>query len=201
MRDDARREAALKGAGLEGGLTLKQVHGVSVVNADEYEAGGDPLEADGWVSRSFKNPICVLIADCIPLVLWDPKGGAAGVFHVGWKGAAAGMAEKAVKSLMDGFAVEPGSLNASIGPHIGACCFKVGSEVASRFRRSVVSSRDGKSFVDLGAEVVEQLAGAGVPREAIAVSGECTSCLKDDFFSFRRDKMGVSLMAFLGRKK
>lgn len=201
MRDDARREAALQGAGLEGGLTLKQVHGVSVVNADEYKAGGAPLEADGWVSRSFKNPLCVLIADCIPLFIWDPKGGAAGVFHVGWKGAVAGMAEKAVQSLVEGFSVEPGSLRASIGPHIGDCCFKVGPEVASRFSESVVSSRGGGRFVDLGAEVSLRLAGMEVPREAITVSGECTACLKDDFFSFRRDKMGVSLMAFLGRKR
>ena len=78
-------------------------------------------------------------------------------------------------------------MRATVGPHIGPCCYPVGDDV-----RAVLADRFGPGVhrgaaVDLGACCEVALTGAGVPRHRIAHIGGCTACEEGLFFSYRRD--------------
>lgn len=65
-----------------------------------------------------------------------------------------------------------------------------------------VIMRGGKYFLDMPTVLKIQLENAGIKKENIGVSGECTYCLENKYFSFRRDKeMPLKAMiAYIGIK-
>jgi copper oxidase (laccase) domain-containing protein len=80
------------------------------------------------------------------------------------------------------FGTDPGNVFAAIGPGIGACCYEVGTDVASRFGMP----QAGK--LDLAVENRNQLIAAGIAPASIEVVGGCTFCNPAQFFSWRRDR-------------
>lgn len=192
MKDPAAAAAAAAAAGLAAPKTLRQVHGTTVRLARE-PAGQD---GDGWVLDRPGVCVGVYAADCLPLYLWSEDGAAAGVFHAGWRGTAAGMARAAVAALGRAGAA-PGRLFAAAGPHAGACCYRVGPELEGRFPAASFASRGGELFLDLAAETRRQLLDAGLAPQRVAVAAPCTVCRPEDFHSFRRDKRDARMLAFL----
>jgi len=191
----ARRQAA-------GGdvLVLRQRH-TTVVHAATAAWGatgrGTVPTGDGLVSAVPGLRIGVFVTDCQPLYLWDAKGlRAVGVFHAGWRGTADGMGLRAAEALSR-LGVEPEDMAAAVGPHIGPCCYRVGAELAPRFRPGSLERRDGELFLELAAELKAQLVEAGVPADAVGVSADCTACGADDFYSYRRAKDSQSMLAFI----
>jgi len=187
------RAAALAKAGLAGrrARTLKQLHGTVVLEARSDDA--TIPEGDGWIVADPGSVACVYAADCLPIFLWEKHGSVVGAFHAGWRGLAAGMIDAAVKAFSR-HRVGPERLCAAVGPHIGACCYKVGTEVAGRFRKDILHGEN----LDLGEEARLQLGEAGVVP--VAVSDACTSCRNEELFSFRREKMDQRMMAFIALK-
>src|SRR5579872_5722233 len=72
-------------------------------------------------------------ADCLPVILVDPKRRAVGVFHAGWRGTVQRIVEKGVGEMIRRFGSHPRDLKAAIGPGIHGCCYEVGEEVRTRF--------------------------------------------------------------------
>jgi YfiH family protein len=101
---------------------LRQVHGVTVVDASEARAGTD---ADASFTTS-RNVVCaVMAADCLPVLFAEESGAAVGVAHAGWRGLAAGVIEATVHAM----AVPPGRLLAWLGPAIGPQAYEIGAGV------------------------------------------------------------------------
>jgi hypothetical protein len=122
--------------------------------------------------------------------------GAVAAIHAGWRGSAAGIAAVAVRTVSERWNVQPRDLRAAIGPSIGVCCYEVGPEVASKFEIGVSKS----VHLDLPAVNEKQLRDAGVAD--IWVSGECTFCANDRFYSFRREREQAGRMtSFIGWQK
>ncbi len=193
MKDPIRRHEAAVRAGLPDPLTLKQVHGTTIYRAAAENAGSD---GDGWILATSGVAVAVYVADCVPLFLWTDDGRAAGVFHAGWRGTAAGMAKAAVKEF-GALGVRANALHAATGPHIGACCYRVGADLDTQFPASSFVHRDGATYLDLAAETRRQLLEAGVPGENIGSQAPCTASCADDYFSYRRDKQDARHCAFL----
>ena len=110
-----------------------QVHGSSVVVVTGGQRGRRLDSCDGLVTD---EPGIVLLqrhADCVPILLYDPKRPAIGVAHAGWRGTLAGMAAELVRAMCEAFGSRPGDLIAAIGPSIGPCCYDVGEEVQRGF--------------------------------------------------------------------
>jgi hypothetical protein len=133
----------------------------------------------------------LLFADCVPVVLVRPGVPAVAVMHAGRVGAAAGIVGTAVGVLR----ALPGldDCEAYVGPHIGACCYEVGDDVAAPF---AARSHSGNSFVtitaasprlDLGAVVADELERSGVPKERQWHLGICTAHNTDRFYSYRAE--------------
>lgn len=201
MKDPARREAAFAAAGLAGrpAYYVQQVHGSNIAANLKGEALAPAAVlkgCDGWVTERTDSIVCIFVADCLPLFLRARGRPFAGLFHAGWRGTLEKMALGAVLAF-ERHGIKPSEIEASIGPHIGPCCYRVGREVAERFDVASSREREGGFYLDLGREVRGHLLGAGVPEEAVAASPLCTSCRSDLFFSFRRDKGDSRMMAFV----
>ena len=104
-----------------------QVHGADVQVHHEPPApgrqgfgspGDDLSSVDAQVTDSADVTPLVLVADCVPVALAAP--GAVAMVHCGWRGVAAGIVERAMKTVrrLSGH----DEVAAAIGPAIGPCC-------------------------------------------------------------------------------
>lgn len=111
---------------------MRQVHGCTTVAADSQPPAHAP-EADGVMTDERGVALVVQVADCVPLLMADPRTGAIAAVHAGWRGTAAGIAAAAVRRLQQQYGCRLEDLVAAIGPSIGACCYQVGPEVREAF--------------------------------------------------------------------
>jgi YfiH family protein len=172
-------------------LTLgQQVHGdrVRVVEASEAGQGRERFadgipDSDGLIVREPGIAIGVFVADCVPMLLYDPDHRIAAAVHAGWRGTASGIAGKAVRALQ-ACGARPEALIAGIGPAIGRCCYEVNEEVAAAV--GVAERRAGMWYADLAEANRRQLVVAGLREDRVEMSGVCTACRADEFYSERR---------------
>jgi polyphenol oxidase len=157
-----------------------QIHGATVrIHVDAPAAspwlGEDsPPAGDGHATASTSLTPLVQVADCLPVAIAGPGGVA--MLHCGWRGLAGGIIAAGAEAV--------GAEAATIGPGIGPCCYEVGDEVRSQFRRLGDGIASGR-MLDLPEVARRSLERAGVAR--IESSELCTSCEDELFFSHRRD--------------
>lgn len=181
----------------EGYALLKQVHSAIVAEP------GECAEGDALVTRQIGVRVAVKTADCVPVLLYDPRARAVAAVHAGWRGVVQNIAGAAVAEMTRRFGTQPEDLLAAIGPRIGACCFEVGPEVAHQFRTLFPEREDldRHTKVDLEEGVVRQLAASGVQGLRIDRGAPCTYCGGEEFFSWRRDRVaGQRMYAVIGLK-
>lgn len=156
---------------------VRQVHGVEVAEASEGEAG----EADALTSDRPHLALAVQTADCVPVLLSDGRRIAA--VHAGWRGLRDDILERAFERFED-----PADVRAAIGPHIGACCYEVGTDVAASMAGAVSSTvvieRSPRPHLDLGLAARLQIERRGGRTDAHVRT--CTRC-DTTLSSYRRD--------------
>jgi YfiH family protein len=198
------RQLAASGGAERGAVRLvHQVHGASVVDASELDPARPP-QADGLMSDASSVLLTIRVADCVPLLLADTRLGVVAAVHGGWRGTAAGIAEAAVERLVERYGSRPVDLRAALGPSIGPCCYTVGAEVIDAFRANGHDGGDlarwfvegdGRIRLDLWGATRDRLIAVGVPAGSVYVSGLCTSCRPDWFFSYRREGAAAGRLA------
>lgn len=157
---DGRSDAAARSAiSAECGIssdwaTINQVHGTRVVTASGPGFYG---EADALVTSTIGLPIVIATADCVPVVLIGRHTRA--VAHAGWRGVAGGVVGATVDRMRS---VGDGPNVAVLGPHIGPCCYEVGSDVIDEIGGFGARARSGAQSVDLAAAIRSQLADVDV---------------------------------------
>jgi len=161
-----------------------QVHRSTVVRID---GPGRFHSCDALVTNVRGVYICISVADCVPVFLYDPTHHAIAGVHAGWRGTENKIVAIAIARMMAEFATNPGDLVAFIGPSAGQCCYAVGPDVAGRFDPKFRQERRGSISIDLKAANKEQLLQAGVPETSIDVNPLCTISESDLFHSYRRD--------------
>jgi YfiH family protein len=171
--------------GAPGVAWARQVHSATVLTAS---APGLLGEGDGLITEQDGLALCVITADCVPVLLSGPGGLAA--IHAGWRGIAGGVLPATLAELSG----PPSEWTAWVGPAIGACCYEVGPEVAEQVASAsdaaaVQSGPAGKPHLDLHEAVRRQLAAAGV-GETVCVPG-CTRCDAERLWSYRREGKGA----------
>jgi polyphenol oxidase len=112
-------------------VTLRQIH--SDVIHSITAPSDEPLVGDGLVTNIPGIVLAVQTADCLPVILVDPRKRAVGVFHAGWRGTVKRIVEKGVGVMRLHFGTRPGDLVAAIGPGVRNCCYTVGEEVRDKF--------------------------------------------------------------------
>lgn len=173
------------GVGVDRLVIPRQTHSLNVaVIADEIPSALD--DVDALVTDRTDVALCINTADCVPVVLYDPRARIVGVAHSGWRGTVGGICRQTVRA-METLGAAAADIHAWIGPSICPDCFEVGEEVACRFDPSVVIRRPDwrRPHVDLRGAVIATLTDAGLDPSAITCSGVCSCCNPDRFFSAR----------------
>ncbi len=140
--------------------------------------------------------LIILVADCVPMLFFDPPRKAIGVAHAGWRGTLRSVAGNTVSAMQRAFDSSPHDIMVGMGPSIGPCCYRVGQEVISQMENTfgtkkgyiVNESRDGKGYLDLWEANREHLVHAGIQRKNIEMPKICTCHNPDLFFSYRHQR-------------
>lgn len=137
------------GAGRMRVVTLRQIHSdiVHLIGpTDELRGGAGrneaPLQGDALITRQRGVLLVVQIADCIPILLADPKKRAVAAVHSGWRGTVRRIASKALGRMQMEFGTRPQDVVAVLGPGIGQSCYEVGTEVAAEFQAQFPDARE-----------------------------------------------------------
>jgi purine-nucleoside/S-methyl-5'-thioadenosine phosphorylase / adenosine deaminase len=176
-------------------VTVNQVHGdaIVVVDEDNYRALRT-TKADAMITNAPGIAIGVETADCVPVLLIDPAIPAVAAVHAGWRSTVKKIVRKAVALMNDTYGSDPSRLTAAFGPAIGPECYEVDEPVmgpvreAFRFWKDVASPRgNGKWSLNLIKANWLELLQVGVQEDHIHSLGMCTSCRRDQFYSFRAE--------------
>lgn len=137
--ENRRRLASAVGVDLSSFVLPQQVHGgeVRVVTAAHRGRGAFTGEdavpdADALITREAGIVLAVMLADCVPVVVFDPLTLAVGVVHAGWSGTVQHVARNTVEAMRREFGSDPATLLAGVGPSIGPHSYEVGADVAER---------------------------------------------------------------------
>lgn len=179
--------AALPGAALTG---LYQVHGNMCVIVDGDSDLTARPEADALATRTPGILLGILTADCVPVLFADAEAGVVGAAHAGWKGALAGVTDATIAA-MESLGATRTNIAVAIGPCIARASYEVDENFVERFtaddpanERFFAAGRPGHAMFDIAAYVAARVAAAGVKR--IAIGGQDTYALPQDYFSYRR---------------
>jgi len=163
-------------------LYLKQVHSGTVV---QFLNGNLPAQVptgDAIITDSKHAFVVIQMADCLPVLFFDPVKKLAAGAHAGWKGSLAGIVPRVVHQLVQ-LGSHPENLRIWLGPSIRSCCYEVDVERAVLFPR-----RDGSErHIDLVAFNRKLLEEGGIRKEAVHIDPRCTVCSAEQFPSFRRE--------------
>ncbi len=173
-------------------VSPRQRHTANVRQVDASDRGAIYDGYDVFVTDAPDVPLLMVYADCTPVVLYDPRRHALALVHSGWRGTVLGAARSAVQAMSSAFGSRPADLVAAIGPSIGPCCYEVGDDVADAVRSTwadagglLTKGDNDRSRFDLWQANERWLRDSGV--EQIEVSGLCTACHTDDFYSHRAE--------------
>lgn len=210
--ENRRRFLEAIGAGGLRLVTARQIHSADVRTIhDEADALAEPAECDALATDEPSALLAVQTADCLPVLLADPRTGAFAAVHAGWRGTLGGIVARTVERMQQSFGSRPEELYAALGPAIGSCCFEVGPEVIEQFERKydytgdLVSRRQpgGKAHLDLNGANIRQLRSGGLREDKILDCRLCTVCRNDLFFSYRLERGAEKpvgrLMGVIGR--
>jgi hypothetical protein len=206
-------------------VSLKQFH--SDVVCDFSSTPKEPCSGDASISNTSNLLLCIQTADCVPILLLDPKKRSVAAVHAGWRGTVQRIVEKTIGRMKMEFKTDPGDLLAAIGPAIGGCCYEVGTEVAAAFHSQFANApewfdelRTGDEpnplqwlnqfppghqpppknvRLDLRKATRAQLLAAGLGPQNIFVNDLCTACRPDLLFSYRKQgRESGRMMAVIG---
>ena len=176
-------------AGLPVPHTARQCHGDALLYCRGPGMMHD-VEADILLSDAADAAVGVRVADCVPILLADPRRRRLAAVHAGWRGTALKVAARAVEA-MRAQGSRPADMLAAIGPCIGPCCYAVGTDTAARLgypgRPDAFRHAGGTIHADLALLNIRQLTGCGIPETSVEHHAICTACHPGQCFSHRRD--------------
>lgn len=181
-------------------VMANQVHGNFVKRVSSEDVKEDlfspaKFEADGLVTNTPGITLVIFSADCIPILFFDPAQKVIAAVHAGWRGTAQAIAAQGVRA-MEELGSRPADIRCAIGPGIGPGCFETDEDVpeemakrlgnwTERYRKALGNGRFQVDLKGLNGEILRQ---AGILEQNLAVSGECTCCRHEKYWSHRFTK-------------
>ncbi len=177
------------GFNLQNLIYMEQTHSNNVERI--YDPSINKIENCDALITDMKNiPLMVMVADCVPILFYDPSKNVIGVAHAGRNGTFLEISKQTVNRMKKEFETDPSDLKVLIGASIGTCCYEVGEDIADiaveSFGKKYVDLRDKRFYLDLKELNKDQLMSVGVKEQNIELSNICTSC-DLNYYSYRRD--------------
>ena len=180
------RLAQILGLPEERFVWMEQLHTNTVTLIDGPSA--TPVEAtDALVTREKNLALCVLVADCTPVLLSDHTAGVIGAAHAGRMGARNGIVKNTVEAMVE-LGAEPSRIQVLLGPAAAGESYEVPEGMALDVEKHLPGSRTrtkkGTPGIDVRAGLVRQLLSLGVTH----IDADPRDTITDkDFFSHRRE--------------
>jgi len=196
-RDEFLRQLGLK---IDKLAYSHQVHSNKVLVTDK------PLSAEGYdaiITNTKGVYVCVTIADCTPVLIYDAKNKAVAAIHAGWRGTVAKIVSETLNAMHKQYGTKGEDCVAFIGACICSKNFEVGDEVAEQFsaEEKTYNTEKKKYYVDLKLANKKQLMNFGVKESNIEISEYCTVADNDKFYSYRYEKGKTGrMLALIGMK-
>jgi YfiH family protein len=171
-----------------------QTHSIHVKRVESGTSADSLTDTDALISNSPGLCICVMSADCVPILMYDPVSKAVAAVHAGWRGTVGKILTSTVKAMQAAFGTHPRDIIAGIGPSICPEVYEVGEEVvqaalaAFGTKQGLITKEDGqgKGYFNLWEANRLQLLDLGVAADSIEVAGICTYRQSHQFFSARK---------------
>ena len=204
-KDRQKKQAELlQGFGLEGRESIVpfQVHGTDILEVqsnDIIQAGGHPYIIEGDGIYSFDNNILlgVSVADCVGIVLYEPKSQFMAVLHSGWRGSVGyvknknqqnSIIQRCVEECIFSHNISLADVSVWISPSAKSCCYEIGEEILHCFEAypHSLEKRNNTIYVDVSKYIYAELLSLGFQQNKIYRDEQCTIC-DTKFHSHRRD--------------
>ncbi len=174
-------------------IHMRQIHSniVHIVtNDDNFE---NPPTCDALITNKVDAPLMVMVADCSPILFFDPVQKVIAVAHAGRAGAFSNIVQKVIDSFTNDFSCEAKNIIVSVGASIGSCCYEVGEEIYFEAKRLnldfAIEKKDDFYHLDIRNILKKQLIQSGVKKNNIEISNECNRCLHKNYFSYRENRI------------
>ena len=200
---------------LDGDFTLAsawQVHGDGVKTVRSLtDAENSDEKFDSLISKLPNILVGVKTADCVPVLIGDPKTKSFAAVHAGWRGTVESIVVKAIEKMKSEFRTNPKDIICAIGPAASCRNYEIGQDVIDTFEEKFstggklfVETRKGHALIDLHLANKDQLLSVGVLEENVLTAPFCTMERTDLFFSYRQEKKVYGktgrLMSVIGSK-
>ena len=180
----------------------RQTHSDHVVVVTSGNGMIEVADTDALITSEPELFVCVQTADCVPVLLFDPKKKVVAAIHAGWRGTVSKIAAKTVQEMTEKFNCQPSDIIAGIGPSIHIHAYEVGPEVVKAVESGFINATallkpsltEGKAYFDLWEANKSVLIESDVPDENIEVMGLCTFEHADLFYSARREGVDTGRM-------
>jgi len=182
---DIKKAVSFAGSSLKVGF-LNQLHSSQV----HYVKEQGMYQGDGLFSEEKDLSLVVKTADCLPLFFAEKKGRAAGVIHMGWRGAE--------KNILDNIDYDLSSFRAAAGCGLRKCCYEVGREFLDyEWAKGYLSRRQARLYFDPVSFARDKLYAKGLSKEDFLDLNVCSFCSDEGFFSHRKTKTASRTCSFI----
>ena len=176
------------GYNLENLIHMKQIHSDRVHIVNSSDNFRNPKECDALVTNKQNTPLMVMVADCSPVLFYDPHRQVIAVAHAGRAGAFQNIVGNVIAVMDTHFGSPPHNIEVEIGPSIGVCCYEISDAIAQEALQlgyaDAVVKKNGRVYLDIRTILARQLQRAGV--EKVTISPVC-NCCDESYFSYRRE--------------
>ncbi len=164
-----------------------QVHGYDV---KQVESPGRWEGFDALITNRKGIYLTVTVADCTPILIYDPVKQSVAAIHAGWRGTALRIVHHTLSRMNEAFGANPADCWAYIGTCIDECSYEVDADVADHFQSPYKrwDEERGKFFIDLKKANQAQLLAQGLHPDHVEISPYSTVLNNDQFFSYRKEQ-------------
>lgn len=182
-------------------IEMEQIHNdnIGIVSGCSRKTIG---MADALVSKTPHIALTVRTADCVPVTLIDRENGVIGIAHCGWKGSLKNLTGKTISKMTE-LGADKKNIEVYLGPSIGSCCYNIYGPRLKQFESTfpewndfIEEWNDGKRL-NLARLNYHQAIDAGISKYRVHYDIACTSCDKDRYYSYHRDKTDDRMISYV----
>lgn len=173
-------------------IWAEQVFGSKVHICQNQDSGKVIKGVDGLISNIPGQILAIVTADCLPLLLFDPKTQTVGILHGSRKSLIRGIIKETIQKMISHFGCYPKDLLVGLGPHIRACHYWLKEKTYQNLRNTKFKlyfiKKEGKIYFDLTQLAFSELKAFGLKSQNIEDCRICTFCDCQRYFSARKEE-------------
>ncbi|MCF6173158.1 MAG: peptidoglycan editing factor PgeF [Campylobacteraceae bacterium] len=168
------RKILSKDIGVKNLLFMDQIHSdhIEIIkNKDTKKA----LKTDAMITNLKDLALCVLVADCLPVLFYDEVKEVIAVAHAGRNGVKLKIVNKTIQKMIKEFDCKTQNIKVFIGAGIKSCCYEVKKDATLSFEEYIIF-KDDKMYLDITKKCVDDFKNIGIKEKNMKVSTICTCC-------------------------